>query len=376
MKLEPRRTPLYEEHLALSAKMIEFAGYLMPVWYEGPDQGIIKEHLSVREAVGIFDLSHMGEIFIQGNRAYEFLQFVLCNDLRKIGNYGAQYTLLPTEDGGVVDDLIIYQISPDSFFAVVNAVNIDNDFQWLLRWNEEGKFNVKIENRSYDLALIAVQGQKSEAVLQTAGFENVHCILPFTFRRVKLGEIQIYLSATGYTGERGFELICENDHAPKLWRLLLSAGKDFGIKPVGLGARDSLRLEAGLCLYGAELDRTTSVLEANLGWTVCFQKDFIGKDVLLEQKRNGVSRLLFGISLQRDAPTPRHNAEIYTKDGELVGRVTSGAFSPVLKKNIALCYLKPSLCKPGNEVEVLVRGKRLKATTLNHPFVKHRLYEP
>jgi len=376
MDPEPKKTPLYNEHIRLSGKMVEFAGYSMPVWYQGKGQGVIEEHLCVRNNVGIFDLSHMGELFFYGSEAYDFLQFVLCNDLRKIGNGGCQYTLLPTEDGGVVDDLIIYQITPESYFAVVNAVNIQKDHDWLTKWKEERGYEVKIDNRSDELSLIAIQGPRSEEVLTEAGFRNVHCYLPFTHGKVKFGGYTLYLSATGYTGERGFELIVDNEHAEELWETLMEVGRKFDLKPVGLGARDSLRLEAGLCLYGHELDLSTSVLEANLAWTVCMNKNFLGKEKLQEQSEKGLKKILFGIKTEREAGIPRQNAKIFDESGMDVGWVTSGGFSPVLNCGIAFCYLKPEFAQEGRKLQVEIRGKKVPALASKPPFVKHRLYKP
>ncbi len=375
-----RKTPLYEKHLQLNGKIIEFANYLLPVWYQSPDLGSIKEHLAVRNSAGMFDLSHMGEIFISGERAFDFLQYVLCNDLRKIGNGGCQYTLLPTEEGGVVDDLIVYQFNPEHYLLVVNAINIENDFNWLCKWNDEKKYQVSIDNRSYEYGLLAVQGPRSEDVLTEAGFENVHCILPFTFRRVKHKEIEVFLSATGYTGERGFELICKNDYLVPLWEELWQAGEKSNvndqslIKPVGLGARDSLRVEAGYCLYSHELNLETSVLEANLGWTVNFHKEFVGDKFLLEQGKSGVKKLLFGLKVEREYGTPRQGARIFTLELEEIGYVTSGVYSPVLECSIALCFLKQEYAKPKMNVLVEARGKNVPAILTKPPFVKHRLY--
>ncbi len=372
----PRKTALYNEHVALSAKMIDFAGYSLPVWYQGEGKGAIQEHLAVRNSVGIFDLSHMGEVYFQGEKAFDLLQFLLCNDLRKIGNGGCQYTLLPTDEGGVVDDLIIYQVNPQSYFAVVNAINVERDFHWFKKWNEERGYGVKIENRSYELSLIAVQGPRSEQVLEKSGFTNVHCILPFTFRQVKYKGIPLTLSATGYTGERGFEIILENDYAVQLWRSLLDAGKEFGAQTVGLAARDSLRLEAGLCLYGHELSESTSVLEASLKWAVGFGKEFIGKATLLKQEREGLKKLLFGLKTLENVGVPRQGSAVTNEAGETIGWVTSGVFSPVLKIPVAFCYLEPAFAREGSKVSVEVRGKRVSAVATKPPFVKHKLYEP
>lgn len=354
--------------------MVEFAGFVMPVWYQ--NQGIITEHTAARKNAGIFDLSHMGEIFFRGDRAYEFLQYVLCNDLRKIGNGGCQYTLLPRPEGGVVDDLIIYQTNPTSYFAVVNASNIEKDFNWFVEQNEEGGFGVEIRNRSDEYSLIAVQGPRTEEVLTAAGFANVHCDIPFTFRRLKHKNVRVILSVTGYTGERGFELIVKNNSAAWLWDELMTAGRPMGMIPVGLGARDTLRLEAGLCLYGNDLDDTTSVMEANLEWTIGWNKEFLGRELLERQKEQGVERLLFGLTVEKKLGAPRHGARVLNLEGDDVGVVTSGALSPHLGRSIAFCYLRPKLAVEERELQVEIRGKRVPATTAKPPFVKHRLYNP
>jgi len=374
MDLDGKKMVLHDQHIALGARVIEFAGFAMPVWYEG--QGIIAEHMAVRKGAGIFDLSHMGEIFFRGKTAYDYLQHVLCNDLRKIGNGGCQYTLLPRPEGGVVDDLLIYQINPSSYFAVVNASNIQKDYRWFVEQNEKGGFGVEIENRSDEYALIAVQGPKSEQVLTAAGFSNVHCDFPFTFRRFKFKNVRVILSATGYTGERGFELIVKADSAVWLWQELLEAGRPLDLIPVGLGARDTLRLEAGLCLYGNDLDDTTTVMEANLEWTIGWDKEFLGREALERQKQRGVKRLLFGLTVEGKSGSPRHGARVLTPTGEDAGVVTSGSFSPYLGRNIAFCYLQPELAQEGQKLQVEVRGKLAPAAATRPPFVKHRLYKP
>jgi len=367
MNAEPRRTPLYDLHVALGAKMVEFAGYLMPVWYPS---GIVKEHQAVRENVGIFDLTHMGEFFIEGPRAFDFVQHLTCNDVRKIGNGGVQYTLFPTPEGGVVDDLLVYQLNPEHYLMVVNAANIDQDWAWVNRHNS---FGVELTNASYAYSLIAVQGPHCEEVLTRAGFKHVAYDHPFTFRQVKHGGERLFLCVTGYTGERGFEIIVRNEQAPELWEELMAAGRERGLMPVGLGARDTLRLEAGMCLYGHELNETTSVMEANLAWTVGWGKDFIGKEVLVRQQREGTSRLLFGLVVEKRFGSPRPGA-VVLEGGREAGLVTSGSYSPTLDRNIAFCYLLPELCVPGREVTVEVRGKQVPAATVKPPFVKHRLF--
>ncbi len=378
MNQRAKKTPLYDKHIELGGRMVEFAGYMLPLWYTGRGQGAIREHLAVRRKAGVFDLTHMGEIFFSGEKVFDFLQFVLCNDLRKIGNGGAQYTLLPTEDGGVVDDLIIYQVSPYEFFAVVNAVNIKKDYEWFCRWNEEKSFGVDIVDRSDELALIAVQGPSSEEILMRAGFRNVHCVLPFTFRKLKHDGKRLILSATGYTGERGFELIVENEYAGQLWEKLMASGNELGLKPAGLAARDSLRVEAGFCLYGNELDLSTSVLEANLAWTVEFGKDFVGKDYLISQRKKGLRKKLLGLEIQQKGAIPRKGCWIYDKKKQMkIGEVSSGVYSPVLDRAIALCFIEDmSVADENNEVYVEVRQTKLAGKLVKPPFIKPRLYTP
>ncbi|OGK10502.1 MAG: hypothetical protein A2Y63_00855 [Candidatus Riflebacteria bacterium RBG_13_59_9] len=363
-----KKTPLYDRNVALGGKMVEFAGYLMPVWYP---TGIVKEHQAVRENVGLFDLTHMGEFFIKGVRSLEFIQHLTSNDVRKIGNGGVQYTLFPTPEGGTVDDLLVYQISPEHYLMVVNAANIDKDWKWL---NAHNDFGVELKNASDSYSLLAVQGPNSEEVLTRAGFANVAYDHPFTFRRVKRDTERVFLCVTGYTGERGFEIVVKNPQAPELWEDLMSAGEKLGITPVGLGARDTLRLEAGLCLYGHELNETTSVMEANLAWAVGWSKDFLGKDVLVRHNEEGTSRLLFGLVVEKRLGSPRPQAKVFA-DSEEVGVVTSGSYSPTLDKNIAFCYLRTELCAPGREVAVEVRNKQVPATVVKPPFVEHRLFK-
>jgi aminomethyltransferase len=362
------KTALYDRHVQLGAKMVEFAGYLMPVWYP---TGIVKEHLAVREGVGVFDLSHMGEFFIKGPRAWEFVQHLCCNDLRKIGNGGVQYTLFATPEGGVVDDLLVYQLNPEHIMMVVNASNIAKDWEWV---NRNNNFGVELTNASDEYSLIAVQGPDTEKVLEAAGYKGVAHEHPFTFRRIKHNGVPLFQCVTGYTGERGFELIAANEHAPALWDELMAAGAPHGLTPIGLGARDTLRLEAGMCLYGHELSDTTSVLEANLEWTVGWNTGFAGEELLGKQKAEGLKRILGGITVEKEHGSPRPHAKIYA-DGSPAGEVTSGAPSPVLDKGIAFCYLRPDLLEEGRQVEVEVRGKRVPATVVRPPFVKHRLFK-
>lgn len=361
---QPRRTALYDRHASLGARMGEFAGFDMPLWYEG----IVAEHHAVRTAVGLLDLSHMGEIFIAGPQAFDLVQWLTCNDLRRIGDGQCQYTLFPTPDGGVVDDLIAYQINPESYMLVVNASNVAKDHAWIL---EHNRFDCQVVNRSDDYSLVAVSGPKTDALLDAAGFKGISEQKAFTFRNTKIKGNKVIVAGTGYTGERGFELIVENDKAVWLWDLLMEAGQPHGVKPVGLGARDTLRLEMGYSLYGHELSDSISVLEANLEWTVRFGPGFIGKEVLQRQKAEGVKRLVTGIVMEEKGGSPRHGSAVYSTDGNEIGSVTSGSFSPSLQNGIAMALIDSEDAVAGSKVLVELRGKRLAGTVTSVPFYKN-----
>ena len=341
--------------------MASFAGFEMPMWYEG----IKAEHLSVRASAGLFDLSHMGEIFVEGREAFDLVQYLTCNDLRRIGDGQCQYTLLPTPEGGVVDDFIAYQFNPESYMLVVNASNIEKDFEWI---KEHNKFDCIVTNRSDEYSLVAVQGPKTNDVLSTFGFKRVAAQVPFSFRRVKLDKRPIILAGTGYTGERGFEIIVENKDAAWLWDGLMALKDQFGMVPVGLGARDTLRLEMAYSLYGHELSDDISVLEANLGWTVRLGPDFIGKEILAKQKKNGVKRLVVGFTVDENRGAPRHAAPVFNEEGAEIGIVTSGSYSPSLDKGIALALLEPGYNEPGKRIAVEIRGARVNASIVELPF--------
>jgi aminomethyltransferase len=358
-----KRTALYEKHVELGARMAAFAGFEMPMWYDG----IKAEHLAVRSTAGIFDLSHMGEFFVEGREAFDLIQYLTCNDLRRIGDGQCQYTLLPTPSGGVVDDFIAYQFNPESYMLVVNASNIDKDFAWIV---EHNKFDCKVTNRSDDYSLVAVQGPKTNDILTMLGFKRVAAQAAFTFRKFKHEGRSIILAGTGYTGERGFEIIVENKDAAWLWDSIMALKDKFGFVPVGLGARDTLRLEMAYSLYGHELSDEISVLEANLGWTVRFGPDYIGKDVLLKQKNEGVKRLVMGFVVDDKRGAPRHGAPVFNESGAEIGYVTSGSYSPSLDKGIALALLEPSYNVPGTRIAVEIRGARVSAEIVELPFYK------
>jgi aminomethyltransferase len=362
--LPAQRTALYDRHVALGARMATFAGFEMPMWYA---DGIKAEHLAVRATAGLFDLSHMGEVFIEGPQAYDFLQHLTCNDIRRIGDGGCQYTLFPTPEGGVVDDLIAYQWTPERYMLVVNASNIDKDVEWINRHNN---FDAKVTDRSPSMSLVAVQGPNTDAILTDFGVKNIACQPQFTFRKVKVQGNEVIVAGTGYTGERGFELIVENDKALWLWDRLMEVGQAHGMVPVGLGARDTLRLEMAYSLYGHELSSEISVLNANLGWTVRLGKDFIGREFLQRQKEQGVDRIIAGFTTDPKQGTPRQGAPVLNADGGEVGYVTSGSYSPSLDKGIALTLIDPKYAVVGTTVFVDIRGRSVSGQIVDLPFYK------
>jgi aminomethyltransferase len=358
-----KHTALYDRHVALGARMGAFAGFEMPLWYSG----IVAEHLAVRNKVGLFDLSHMGEVFISGREAFDLLQWLTCNDLRRIGDGQCQYTLFPTPEGGTIDDLIIYQINPEDYMLVVNASNTDKDYAWIV---EHNKFDCKVVNRSDELTLIAVQGPDTDKLLKAFGLKTIDRQQAFTFRQMKVQGNKVIVAGTGYTGERGFELIVENDLACWLWDRLMELGQEMGTVPIGLGARDTLRLEMAYSLWGHELTDSISVLEANLAWAVRFGPDFIGKEFLLQQRNEGVKRMIAGFVTESNQGAPRHAAPVYGGSGKEIGYVTSGSFSPSLEKGIALALLPIEHTEPGAPLLVDIRGKRVAAKVCETPFYR------
>ncbi|MBN2082463.1 glycine cleavage system aminomethyltransferase GcvT [bacterium] len=356
-----KRTALYEKHVALGARLGAFAGFEMPLWYTG----IKEEHLAVREKVGLFDLSHMGEFFLKGRQAFDLVQHLTCNDVRRIGDGQCQYTLFPTPEGGVVDDLIVYQFNPEEYMLVVNASNIEKDLAWVVKNNT---FDCTVTDRSDELTLVAVQGPKTNDLLKSFGIKTIASQKAFTFRRLKVSGHQVIVAGTGYTGERGFELIVDNADATWLWDSLVAAGTEFEAQPIGLGARDTLRLEMAYSLYGHELSDSISVLEAGLDWTVRFGPEFIGRDYLLKQKEQGLERIVAGLVVQEKRGAPRHAAPVYANGGREIGTVTSGSFSPSLDKGIGLALISPEFAEIGSQVAVDIRGKRVSATIVEIPF--------
>ncbi|MCB1220942.1 MAG: glycine cleavage system aminomethyltransferase GcvT [Planctomycetales bacterium] len=360
-----KHTALHTRHVNLGARMGEFAGFMMPLWYSS----IKEEHDAVRNGVGLFDLSHMGEFFINGPQAFDLCQYLTCNDVRRIGDGQCQYTLFPTPEGGTVDDLIVYQQNPESYMMVVNASNIDKDFAWVTKHN---RFDCTVENQSDDYSLVAVQGPNTDALLEAFGFKNISAMSQFTWKRTKLHNRSVILCGTGYTGERGFEIIVANEDAGWLWDGLMKVGEQFGVKPIGLGARDTLRLEMAYSLYGNELDDNTSALEAGLPFYVRTGPEFIGVDVLRRQEQEGVTRKVCGLVVteEKRSAAPRHGAPVYSSEGEDIGEVTSGSFSPSLDKGIALASLKKGYWEPGMHVQIEIRGRRMNAEIVNLPFYR------
>ncbi len=359
-----KKTALYDKHIALGAKMVPFAGYEMPVQYTGVND----EHRNVREAAGLFDVSHMGEFFVSGENALEFLQWVTSNDVSKLFPGKVQYTCLPNGKGGIVDDLLVYCISETEYLLVVNASNIEKDWKWL---QSQNKFGAKLEDASDHYSLLAVQGPKATEALQTLTEVDLSEMDYYTFTADQLGGVDdVIISATGYTGAGGFELYVPNEHAEEIWDAVLKAGEAVGMKPAGLAARDTLRLEMGFCLYGNDIDDTTSPIEAGLGWITKFTKDFVDADVLKGHKENGTSRRLVAFEMI-DRGIPRKDYEIVNAEGEKIGVVTSGTMSPSLGTAIGLGYVANDYKSPDSEIFIQVRNKNLKAKVVKLPFFKN-----
>jgi aminomethyltransferase len=359
-----KKTPFYSKHVEAGAKMHPFAGYEMPIEYSG----IKNEHLAVRNGVGVFDVSHMGEIWVKGENALKYLQKITVNNVAALDLGQAQYTCMPNDKGGIVDDLLVYYFEPNKYMLVVNASNIEKDYNWMVANNDMG---VEIENSSDDIALLAVQGPKATGILQKLTNVDLNAVSFYTFTVGDFAGIQdVIISATGYTGAGGFELYFRNYDADKMWDAIFDAGKEEGIVPVGLGARDTLRLEMGFCLYGNDITDDTTPLEGGLGWITKFDaKDFISKDILLKQKEEGLKRRLRAFKL-RDRGIPRKGYEITDENGSVIGEVTSGTMSPVLNAGIGLGYIKTGYTKFGTDVYIKVRNKLLKAEVVKLPFIK------
>ena len=360
-----KTTPFTEKHIALGAKMHEFAGYNMPIEYSG----IIDEHLTVCENVGVFDVSHMGEFWVKGPKALDFLQKVTSNNVAVLTPGKIQYTCFPNEEGGIVDDLLVYHYEPEKYLLVVNAANIEKDWNWCVAHNADGAV---LENASDRMAQLAVQGPKAILALQKLTDIDLASIPYYTFKVGQMAGVdQVIISNTGYTGAGGFEIYFYPEYADQIWKAVFEAGEEFGIKPVGLGARDTLRLEMGFCLYGNDLDDTTSPIEAGLGWITKFLdgKDFTNRAMLEKQKAEGVSRKLVGFEMI-DRGIPRHGYSLVNADGEPIGVVTSGTMSPMRKIGIGMGYVKTEYSKAGTEICIDMRGRKLKAVVVKPPFRK------
>ncbi len=361
--MELKKIALNDVHEALGAKMVPFAGYNMPVRYSSD----IEEHKTVREAVGIFDVSHMGEFILRGPKALDLIQRVTTNDASKLADGKIQYSCLPNEEGGIVDDLLVYRMGEEEYLLVVNASNIEKDWNWISKYNTEG---AEMVNISDETSLFAVQGPKTVEALQPLTKIDLASMAYYTFERGEFAGVpDVLVSATGYTGAGGFEIYVKNEDARKVFDAIMEAGKAHGIKPIGLGARDTLRLEMGFCLYGNDIDDTTSPLEAGLGWITKFDKEFVNSENLKAQKEQGVSRKLIGFEMLEKA-IPRAHYEIVNAEGEKVGEVTSGTMSPSLGKGIGLGYVTKDYSKVGTEISIRVRNKDMKAQVVKLPFVK------
>lgn len=342
--------------------MVPFAGYNMPVRYSSD----IEEHMTVRKGVGVFDVSHMGEFTVKGPQALDLIQRVTTNDASKLTDGQAQYSCLPNETGGIVDDLIVYKIKDNDYLIVVNASNIEKDWNWISKFNTKG---AEMKNISDDICLFAVQGPKAAGILQKLTAIDLSTIKYYHFAIGEFAGVKdVVISNTGYTGAGGFEIYVNKQYAEKIWNDIFEAGKEEGIKPIGLGARDTLRLEMGFCLYGNDIDDTTSPLEGGLGWITKFTKEFTNSAALKKQKEEGVSKKLVGFKMI-DKGIPRHDYSIKDAAGNVIGKVTSGTMSPVLGIGIGLGYVTPSLATPGSEIFIDIRGRALKAEVSKMPLI-------
>lgn len=353
---------LAEKHVSLGAKMVPFAGFNMPVQYEG----INAEHATVRNDVGVFDVSHMGEFILKGEGALDLIQRVTSNDASKLVDGKVQYSCLPNQQGGIVDDLLVYRIDDKTYLLVVNASNIEKDLQWIQNFNHSG---VDIKNISERTSLLAVQGPKATAVLQKLTEVDLASMEYYSFKKGTFAGVEnVLISATGYTGAGGFELYFDNEYAEQIWDAIFEAGKDSNIKPIGLGARDTLRLEKGFCLYGNDIDDTTSPLEAGLGWITKFSKTFTNSENLEAQKKAGIKKRLVGFEMV-ERGIPRHDYPITNPAGEVIGRVTSGTQSPTLQKAIGMGYVDVEYAQPGTEIAIAIRNTNVRARVVKVPFV-------
>jgi len=356
-------TALSHIHEALGAKMVPFAGYNMPVSYEG----VNLEHETVRNSVGVFDVSHMGEFLITGPNALALIQKVTSNDASKLTEGKAQYSCFPNDDGGIVDDLIVYCLDQEKWLLVVNASNIEKDWNWI---NSKNTMNAEMKNLSEDYSLLAIQGPNAIEAMQSLTSSDLSAISFYTFEVNDFAGIEnVIISATGYTGSGGFEIYCKNSEVEQVWTRVFEAGKDFGIKPIGLAARDTLRLEMGYCLYGNDINDTTSPIEAGLGWITKFTKDFTNSESLLKQKKQGTDRRLIAFELN-DRGIPRQGYDIVDGNGNKIGEVTSGTMSPSLGKGIGMGYVPTIMKSVGTQIHIQIRKNAVPATIIKLPFYK------
>jgi aminomethyltransferase len=359
-----KKTVFNQIHWNAGGKMVEFAGFEMPVEFSG----IRDEHMTVRQGVGVFDVSHMGEIWVKGPHAADLVQYVTSNDITALAPGQAQYSCFPNGKGGIVDDLLVYYFGPGNYLLVVNASNIEKDWDWVVSQN---RFGAVLENASDQIGQLAVQGPKAIRVLQKLTDVDLNTVSYYTFTTGTFAGVDdVIISATGYTGAGGFELYFNNQDGEKIYQAIFRAGEEFGVKPIGLGARDTLRLEMGYCLYGNDIDDTTSPIEAGLGWITKFndRNEFLDKDYLLVQKTEGITRTLRGFEMI-DRGIPRHGYEIADGSGNIIGHVTSGTQSPVLNKGIGMGYVSKAYSAFGTEIYIIVRNKLLKAEIVKMPFV-------
>jgi aminomethyltransferase len=365
-----KRTAFTHFHEQLGAKMAEFAGYNMPIEYSG----INDEHIAVRQSVGVFDVSHMGEFWVKGPNAFAFIQHITSNDVSALFDGKVQYSCFPNGKGGIVDDLLVYRVNTETYLLVVNAANIEKDWAWCVKNASEMGLVIgkDLYNASEEICQLAIQGPLALRCMQKIVDQPVEDMEYYTFKKLTVAGIpEAIFSTTGYTGSGGCEVYVANRDGERLWNAVFEAGKEFGIKPIGLGARDTLRLESGFCLYGNDIDDTTSPLEAGLGWITKFtdHKDFIDKNFMLKQKAEGLSRKLVGFEMI-DRGIPRHDYPIVNESGTVIGKVTSGTMSPMLKVGIGMGYVPAEIAKTDTEIFIEIRGKGLKAKIVKTPFYK------
>ena len=356
-------TALTHIHESLGAKIVPFAGYNMPVQYKG----VTSEHLAVRKSVGVFDVSHMGEFHLKGENALALIQIITSNDASKLYIGRVQYSCMPNADGGIVDDLLVYRIAEEEYMLVVNASNMQKDWDWIANHND---LDVTMTNSSDGMSLLAIQGPNAVESMQNLTKIDLAAMKYYTFEVGKFAGLDdIIVSATGYTGSGGFEIYMKNEHAEAVWNAVFKAGKNYNIEPCGLAARDTLRLEMGFCLYGNDIDDTTSPIEAGLSWITKFSKDFTNSEALKAQKENGVTRKLVAFEMQARA-IPRHDYSIVDSEGKNIGRVTSGTMSPCLEKGIGMGYVSIENSKVDTEIYIQIRKKTVLANVVKLPFYK------